>query len=164
MNSTEIEKAIDEKLHSLFIDVTVTGGGETMRDNWKCDAWNVVFQRGAQKELKRFSFPFYTGIGLRQSKLKRPKFVNPNSIAAADWDKANLKPVAPKAASFLASVLRDGQAIETSFEYWCSDYGYDTDSIKAFQTYQACCEIGKQVNQFFSSAERAELFKLLEDY
>jgi hypothetical protein len=165
MNGKEIESAIAEKLHNLFITVSVVYAGETVRDeNWKCDAWRINFKRGAQQSFKQFDTDFYTGLGHRQSKLKRPKFVNPRSIAAAEWDRHNLKPVAPSAASVLHSVLMDGSAIETSFDYWCADYGYESDSIKALNMYQACCEIGKKVNAFFSHSEREELKQLLQDY
>lgn len=165
MDSKQIESAIAEKLQNLFITVTVINAGETVKENnWKCDAWRVTFKRGAQHAFKQFETDYFTGIGHRKSKLKRPYFANPHSIAAEAWDKQNLKPVAPNAASVLHSILQDGAAIETSFEYWCSDYGYESDSIKALNTYQACCEIGKKVNAFFSHTEREELKTLLQDY
>jgi hypothetical protein len=165
MNAKEIESAIAQKLESLFITFSVVYAGETVKENdWKCDAWRITFKRGAQHAFKQFDTDYFTGLGHRKSKLKRPHFVNPRSIAAAEWDRNNLKPVAPNAASVLHSALMDGKAIETSFKYWCDEYDYDSDSISAFNTYNACCAIGEKVNAFFSSTEREELETLLQDY
>ena len=165
MNAKEIDAAVMQKLVAGFVDYSVIGMGETVKENnWKCDGWRIVFKRGAQKDFKRFETEYFTGIGLRQSKLKRPKFVNPRCIAAEAWDKQNLKPVAPSAASVLHSLLRDGEAISQSFEHWCMDYGYDSDSINAFETYRACCETGKKLQAFFTPAEIAELKQLTEEY
>ena len=44
-----------------------------------------------------------------------------------------------------------------TFEEFCSDYGYDSDSRRAEQTYQAVREEWRKVQAFFSAQELAEL-------
>jgi hypothetical protein len=77
---------------------------------------------------------------------------------------AQRKPQTPKIQDALYSLILDSSALETSFEYWCSDYGYDTDSRKAFETYEACCDIGKKVNRLFNSKTRAAMRDFFQDY
>jgi len=44
-----------------------------------------------------------------------------------------------------------------TFEDFCSEFGYDNDSRKAFTTYGKVCEEWEKVNAFFSSEEIEEL-------
>ena len=139
--------------------------GETVRDNeWQCDAWCVSFAAGKS----RFETDYYTGLGHRKPvkgaenriESKYPK----SSIGYAAWQKAYVKPIAPCAADVLYSLVLDSSAIDTSFDYWCSDYGYDADSISALNTYQACCKIAKELRSVFTHAQVETLRGLLEDY
>jgi len=38
----------------------------------------------------------------------------------------------------------DGYALSVSFEEWCDDYGYDSDSRSAEATYRACRKLGER--------------------
>ncbi len=55
------------------------------------------------------------------------------------------------AADVVSSLFLDSQATGVSFEDWCSDFGYDTDSRRAEATFKACQR----------SADK--LYKLLRD-
>lgn len=44
-----------------------------------------------------------------------------------------------------------------SFEWFCSNYGYDTDSRKAKRTYKEVMKEWEKVNSFFTSTELEEL-------
>jgi len=44
-----------------------------------------------------------------------------------------------------------------SFEDFCSEFGYDTDSRKAYKTYLAVCKEWGKVNRFFNSEELEQL-------
>ncbi len=48
------------------------------------------------------------------------------------WDRE------PTTADVVESVLSSQGADEQSFEEWCGDFGYDTDSRKALATFKAC--------------------------
>ena len=165
MNNIEQKKAIDALLQENNITYIARYVGETVRDNeWQCDAWRASFAAGKS----RFETDYYTGLGHRkpvkgaENRIgsKYPK----SSIGYAAWQKAYVKPIAPCPADVLYSLVLDSSAIDTSFDYWCSDYGYDADSISALNTYQACCKIAKELRQVFTNAQIETLRGLLEDY
>lgn len=51
----------------------------------------------------------------------------------------------PKLQDVLDSLLSDSGTPDFSFEEWCAEYGYDTDSRRAEKTYKACL---KQTERF----------------
>lgn len=147
MNAKESDATINAKLVEWNITYKARYVGQVQRDKkWDCDQWDVTFSKLAGKS---FRTDYYKGLGLR-SKIKESSFSTGG------------KPVKPEAAGVLYSLLLD--ASEQSFSYWCGDLGYDTDSIKAFNTYHACERIGKELRTVFDREQRAELSKLLEDY
>lgn len=86
-------------------------------DNWQDTAFHWLVTIGGQH------FDYYTG--------------------AAWVEKARVsympdKPIPPSYDDVIHSLLMDASACEQSFEDWCSEYGYDSDSIKALETYRAC--------------------------
>lgn len=66
--------------------------------------------------------------------------VNPRSLAAAEYLDAVRNKYRPDLASVLDCLASDASGIENArdFEDWASDYGYDTDSRSAEQTYNTC--------------------------
>lgn len=51
-----------------------------------------------------------------------------------------------------------------SFNDCCGNFGYDNDSINAFNIYRECCKNGREFYSFFTK-ETIEQFKaILEDY
>lgn len=132
-----------EKMDAYLAEIGVSFGaqliGETVREgNWKADEFRITIRRDPDKEM---ATSYYMGTGHRR----------------------NLRPVAPKAADVLQSLIMDAQAIYQSFENWSSEYGYDSDSRKALRTYDACCEIGRKMRKMFSRAEREKLTELTQD-
>lgn len=55
----------------------------------------------------------------------------------------------PKPEDVLECLVSDAQAAgpETSFENFCDDFGYDTDSRKAERVYKACQRTGKHLKR-----------------
>lgn len=49
-----------------------------------------------------------------------------------------VEPIKPKIEDVLYSLVLDSEACEMSFEDWCCNFGCDTDSIEALETYRAC--------------------------
>jgi len=104
------------------------------------DHWYVTFTkrdrlvsrlRGATEH-----FDFYTGTGLR----KKPKY-GPE------------KAVPPRAADVLYCLTSDAQAEHMSFAWWCANFGYDTDSISALNTYNECVKEAEKLRRIFSREE-----------
>lgn len=159
---TEHDIAVNDYLKTLGIIYNAQCLGETKRDEWVCDEWRVTFNRGNKKE----SFEYFTGIGHRVSKVTMPDIIrkSPRSVAAERWIKENVKPHTPQAAGVLYSLLTDTSATEQSFANWCADFGYDTDSRKAFSVYEACQQNADKLFKLFTLEERTKLSTLLEDY
>lgn len=71
---------------------------------------------------------------------------------------AHVKP--PTAADVLSCLLMDARAAGSTFEDWCADLGYDSDSRKAERVWDACRKIAPKVQAFcgddLSALERAE--------
>lgn len=71
----------------------------------------------------------------------------------ADYDsylRNRKSPVAPGCAEVLDCLASDASSADSSFEDWCAELGYDTDSRKAYSTYQACLGIANQLKGFLS--------------
>lgn len=168
MNSQEIEAAVIESLAAtspdrvMPVEFSARYVGETVRDNdWQCDAWRVKFTRGP----KSFETDYYTGLGHRVCKLKPHSWDNVQSPRElARWKKANAKPVTPHVAGVLHSLTLDASAAHESFADWCSNFGFNEDSISAFDTYRACCDTAKQLAQVFNAQELAAITELLQEY
>lgn len=54
----------------------------------------------------------------------------------------------PTAEDVLECLLSDRYAMQESFEDWCANYGFDTDSRKAERTYKTCVTQSHKLNRF----------------
>lgn len=112
---------------------------------WAHDLWRVVLKKG------NFSFTtsYRTGLGHRKLaagvSLKNGEWGNryqgkyTKSIEKAARD-GLIVPSTPKLADVIYSLVCDAGVGDMSFSDWCSDFGYNTDSIKAREMYLACGE------------------------
>lgn len=143
----------------------------TNPDGWVCDKYKVTFSR----EGKSISFDYSCGIGHRINKLPlksdenhtfrlASKMCNDKSLRQKNpsWQDRQWL-VIPSAASVLYCLLLDAQCGSETFEDFCSNCGYDTDSRKALETYLACQETNTKL-RFFSGELRSQFEEILEDY
>lgn len=70
----------------------------------------------------------------------------------------------PSIVDVVNSLLLDGSGSVHNFGEWCSDYGYDNDSIQALETFKACRDTALNLRAMFTPDELAELDTLYEDY
>lgn len=65
----------------------------------------------------------------------------------------------PEVADVLDCLASDASGIENSpsFEDWCSEYGYDTDSRKAEKTFKACEHQSKRLKKLLGEDLYAQL-------
>ena len=70
----------------------------------------------------------------------------------------------PELADVLHCLLSDAEAGAQSFEDFCADLGYDTDSRKAEKTWQACKVTAVGLNRLFSNSDLHDLRELFEGY
>jgi len=54
----------------------------------------------------------------------------------------------PEAPEVLDCLLSDGSSGRQSFEDFCSDFGYDTDSRRCERTWKACRDTDRKLDQF----------------
>lgn len=158
-----IHDQVAEFLAGAGVTYAVRLVGETKRDEWKCDEWRVTFKANRID----FTTPFYTGTGHRAAPKKHvwgAPAANDHGPYARRWREDNAKPVAPTAATVLASLIMDGAAIDESFADWCANFGYEEDSRKALQTYTDCCETGRKLRMLFTHPQRDALAAMLQDF
>lgn len=89
-------------------------------DKWQETAYHWLVTIGGQH------FDYYTGAGLVDSAGK-PKKPNYDDV--------------------VYSLITDASGVEQSFDEWCSEYGYDSDSRKAFALYEGCQENAKKLRK-----------------
>jgi hypothetical protein len=70
----------------------------------------------------------------------------------------------PAVADIVYCLVVDSTDDHGSFEEWASDYGYDTDSRKAEETYNACRKQTRDAVRVFGARVLAELATILRDY
>ncbi len=149
-------------------------GDDRSTDEWRCEFTNSA------KPNEPEEFEFFTGLGLRAKATEKEKKaakwdfpgVTQNDITRQTlWGRRYLakveslrKPQAPSAASVLHSLILDSSASEQSFESWCGDFGYDTDSRKAFSIYEACQKNAEKLDRVIPRALREQLAELLQEY
>lgn len=59
----------------------------------------------------------------------------------------------------LACISSDVYCPDT-FKDFCGEYGYDTDSIEALQTFRRCSRFAKRLREFFTAAELEKLSQI----
>lgn len=65
----------------------------------------------------------------------------------------------PSAYDVLACISSDAYTPET-FEDFCAEYGYESDSIKALQMFRRCDRFAKRLRAFFTESELNELAEI----
>ena len=63
----------------------------------------------------------------------------------------------PAPADVLAALVRDGAGTAAPFEEWAAEYGYDTDSLRAFRTYETCQQVRAWLVDLLGEDTLAEL-------
>ena len=88
---------------------------------------------------------------------RRPSanFIDKELVADVAAHVAKTRKFSPAVADVLPNLLLDGSAFfdAEGFEDWCANYGYDHDSIKARDTFDACDKIGRGIARAFAPAE-----------
>ncbi len=128
--------------------------GLFQNDGWWHDAYSV--------ELWGIAFEFKRGIGHRKYKNNVSKITDPvhyHTCLSAQWknprdpklksiyEKYTIAPLDFPVDDLLYSLFRDSYAVNLTFEDWCSELGYDTDSRKALEMYLACQKEAGQLKQ-----------------
>lgn len=110
--------------------------GATIPDHAQTEGSHVLTDHKARTAWSRMrSHPDYAGRG-----------VVVNDEKYYDTVKARFDALAPvNVADVLESLFLDAMGSDQSFEDWCSDLGYDTDSRKALAVFHACRDTAAQL-------------------
>lgn len=72
--------------------------------------------------------------------------------------------IKPTQASVLYSLISDSSSVQGSFNDFCDDLGYDSDSIAAREIFESCSRNERKLKTIFSPEQISKLSGLLEDY
>ncbi len=163
--SDTIRASVDAILAENGVSFLASCMGETTRDNWHCDEWRITFSRGKESE----TFQYFTGIGHREETkeykltMARLKNTSPRCIARVEAEKLK-KPKAPHATDVIYSLALDAQMSNGTFEDFCDNLGYDTDSRKALETYLQCQKDGERFRRIVGTVAFNALGDVVQDY
>lgn len=147
-----------------LLPVQISFVGKVDAKEWPHFLWNV----SVDYKSGFWRFPYKCGLGHIEKKPGALPMPNPpykkGTIAYVDWELRNMRPKKPKVSDVMYSILMDIDAANMSFNDWCSDFGMDNDSMKAFKTYQTCCEYAVFVRKSFTKEQISEMKTALEDY
>ena len=122
-------------LHNIKLETIKTWNNETdKKDEWKRTATKYT----CKLTFKNQSYTFSYWMGSAHTK-------------------------APTKKDVLYSMIMDDVSY-MDFEEFCSNFGYDNDSIRALNTFKACQTQTDNFYRLFYEEEREILSELLEDY
>ena len=170
---SEVENAVEAFVTGVCaLSYVVAYTGAQKREDWECDGWRFT--------LKNQSFEYFTGLGLREevtADTKKRAAYEFTSLTEKDKTgqtmygrrylqrvQALREPQIPPIAGLLYSLILDGSACSESFESWCVELGYDSDSRKALATYEACQQGIDRLRRVFTPAQIAHIQELLQEY
>jgi hypothetical protein len=140
--TTERDGFIPLKVHAFLEHV-----GAKDANGWAHDKWTITLSRGD----KHMTFDYRTGIGHRRVPLRTftaGKFTTAEkSRPERKGDRGLAIPCVPSAYDVLSSVLSDASAENENFIDWCDNLGFDTDSRKAVDMYEACVRMGRDARR-----------------
>jgi hypothetical protein len=123
-------KCVDTVFYSIGAMVTPD---EVLKSYVGHDGGNADSCRRSKRDAKRITFDFWGSISDAEKGIK--------TVSAYD---------------VLACISSDANCAD-NFKDFCSDFGYDQDSIKGLQTFRRCSLFAKRLKAFFTSNEIEQL-------
>lgn len=135
----------------MAIKTNVQFLGVIQDTDWPHFAWSIV--------INGERFDYKTGLGHRTDYFK-----GPNSRMAKKPTGKNVIPNGdikawihvPEIDEVLNCLFRDAESADQSFDEFCNNLGYSTDSIRAFNTYRACAEARAKLRKALGKEYQAE--------
>jgi hypothetical protein len=108
------------------------------------DVADISVEKNGDKEWKHYAYS--VGVCLDHNVMPPiPYKLGVGHVVKLKERRAMLKP--PQVADVIYSLVMESSATDTTFEDWCSDCGYDTDSRKALEMYLLCQENGIKIRK-----------------
>ena len=131
--------------------------GERAMSNGEFDFARIAFDVRYEGKGNDDGFEYYKWTAC----VRGYKF--PHITGTALVDKQG-RPKTPDVKEVMYSILSDMSAGELPFEYFCSEYGYDEDSRKAYAMWEECVRLVTEIMSIFSPDEIEAMQKALEVY
>ena len=161
----------DSKWPHIAYEVKLTFKGKlVLQTTYRLGVGHIDIQklRGQENQLLFSSKYKFVGheAGFAESWSRQPSanFKDKAMQASVAAKIAKVQKVTPSLPSVLDSLLLDGQADDMTFEQWAASFGYDTDSRKAEQTYNACQAHGKALRLAVPADVLTSAREILQDY
>lgn len=150
---------LSDALKEIPIMISSTHIGLTTWDDSKTlyDEWRITLSYNNQT----LETSYRSGIGHRVPKKQMFGTKQRGITTEMAAKKGLLVPVNPKVEDVLACLFCDASLANETFEDWCLNYGYDTDSRKALDTYLQCQKSRKDLIKMLGH-ELFEKLSLLE--
>jgi hypothetical protein len=142
--------------------------GPFKSEAWKHDAWEVTFTKENWMPAGALVTAYKTGTGHREKAGSALHSESPGLVVHTPKGPRFIekgfrwKAVEPKAHEVLCCLASDARAVEQTFEEWCSDFGSDTDSIRARATYDTCRDTATKLLRMLGLEGLAELWSCEE--
>ena len=177
LTTTEARAAIDVLLAREGITMTAAFVPQSLsRHSAEKDRtlnWRITFSNAASKAS--FAIDYSQGIGHIPAMLGKsyPMERQANEYQASQEGRYQVRANAsyqtkplppPTAADLLHCLVLDASCAENTFEEWCSELGYDTDSRKAEEIYNQCRKQTRDAMRVLGSKLLADAGTLLQDY
>lgn len=150
------DREYNKKLSDLGYSIKSTLVHDHEFDSDRMADWNCELTGPNGKTV---SVEYHTGKVHRKFKGMHGKAL-PFKPSEFEWSIS--RATTPDLADLLYCLLLDSSASDQSFDDWCGDLGYDTDSRKALETYLACQNAGSKLRSI--GADTACLQTLFENY
>ncbi len=180
MTSTQYSKPVADFLESIGVTMTLQGPDKVSppfapfanvvdmntfprKDHIHGDRWTVTFERADRKPIQISYWDSYNDAELRDMARRRneykPGFSQISRQAQRQLDAHGFKSytqipkfqdIKPSPYDVLACITK---AHPGSHEEFCSEFGYNPDSMKDFELYQSVLREWGQVSRFFTTAE-----------
>lgn len=151
---SEYTEQADRICEELGLKVEFDLVGTTVKPDWdkhNHDIYYVWLIRGDKREL----FEFTDSTMNTAARLKKPLTQHERNLDCYEFRKLCIKEYKKLSAyDFLACVTKSDPGMFTDF---CSDLGYDSDSIKALSIYNAACDEYKKMRKLFTPDELEKL-------
>lgn len=151
-----------------YLPINITYCGKVIEGKNGWDHFLYFVNIGTGKDM--FTTQYECGLGHIELKRKGSYWPMPNppyrkgTVAYAEWAAQAYQPKAPRNSDIMYSLLLDSEASDYSFSEWCDNFGFDSDSISAFNTYQQCENIGKQLKKVFTNEQLQQMRVALDNY
>jgi hypothetical protein len=149
LDHKEAAEILAAEFAALGWHATSTTGGHLAEDGegWKHYAWQVNLCPPYKAPV---SLNYKCGTAHVYPQYKNKKTQQRHPFAG--------KPKPPAPAEVLACYCRDWMDSNCAFDEWAANFGYDTDSRKAFSIYESCREAGPKLLALGLSREQLQRF------